>query len=78
MCHIALFYRGKEENAWKAGSYAEGWMKRDIEMKFEKAVKSTYKYMEITNSKPTLGDLYITKSVFEDKRPPVIKITVEW
>ncbi len=53
-------------------------MKKDIEMKFEKAVKSTYKYMEITNSVPALGNLYITKSVFENKKPPTIKITVEW
>jgi len=46
-------------------------------MKFEKTIKNTYKYLEITNGIPVLGTLYITRTVFETKRPKIIKVTVE-
>lgn len=53
-------------------------MKKEIEMRFEKTIKNTYKYVEITSGIPALGILHITKSVFESKRPDTIKVTVEW
>jgi hypothetical protein len=52
-------------------------MKTEIEMKFEKNIKNTYKYLEITNGIPVLGTLYVTTSYFENKRPKIIKVTVE-
>ena len=52
-------------------------MKKEIKMRFEKTIKNTYKYLEITNGLPVLGILYITRSVFETKRPKTIKVTVE-
>ena len=53
-------------------------MKKEIEMKFEKAVKNTYKYLEITNTTPTLGTLYIERSFFNGSQPKMMKITIEW
>jgi len=52
-------------------------MKTEIEMKFEKNIKNTCKYLEITNGIPVLGTLYVTTSFFENKRPKIIKVTVE-
>jgi hypothetical protein len=52
-------------------------MKKEIEMRFEKTIKNTYKYLEISDGIPVVGILYITRTVFETKRPKIIKVTVE-
>ncbi len=56
-------------------------MKTEISMKFEKATKNTFRFMEVTKDEaatPIIGTLYVQKSAFEGKTPDMIKVEIEW
>jgi len=51
-------------------------MKKEIKLVFEKETTGTYRYKE-TADEITVGTLYIKKSVFTEKRPDEITVTIE-
>ncbi len=56
-------------------------MKAEINMKFEKATKNTFRFMEETKDEsvtPIIGTLYVQKSAFQGKTPESIKVSIEW
>jgi len=52
--------------------------KKEIEFEFERATKNTYRFQEKASGNPAIGTLYVQKSVFGDKEPKKVKVTVEW
>jgi hypothetical protein len=52
--------------------------KKEIEFEFERATKNTYRFQEKATGNPAIGTLYVQKSVFGDKEPKKVKVTVEW
>ncbi len=56
-------------------------MKAEINMKFEKETKNTFRFMEETkdlSATPIIGTLYVQKSAFQGKTPQAIKVSIEW
>jgi hypothetical protein len=51
-------------------------IKFDVVMTYEKATKRTYRFLE-NDPNFKIGTLYVQKSVFGDKAPKKIKVTVE-
>ncbi len=51
--------------------------KKEIEFQFERVTKNTYRFQEVGES-PTIGTLYVKKSLFGTKEPNKLKVTVEW
>ena len=51
--------------------------KKEIEFEFERATKNTYRFQEKASGNPVIGTLYVQKSVFGDKEPKKVKVTVE-
>ena len=49
--------------------------KKEIEFKFERATKNTYRFQEKSSGTPIIGTLYIQKSVFGSKEPKKVKVT---
>ena len=52
--------------------------KKEIEFEVERATKNTYRFLEKASGNPAIGTLYAQKSVFGDKEPKNVKVTVEW
>jgi hypothetical protein len=52
--------------------------KKEIDIEFERATKNTYRFQEKASGSPVIGTLYVQKSVFGDKEPKKVKVTVEW
>ena len=68
-------YHGKEILRFRKG---ENMDKKEIEFEFERATKNTYRFQEKASGNPVIGTLYVQKSVFDDKEPKKVKVTVEW
>lgn len=55
------------------------WMStKEIEFEFERAPKNTFRFQEKTSGEPSIGTLYVKKSVFGASEPKKVKVTVEW
>ena len=52
--------------------------RREIEFEFERATKNTYKFQKKSKGEPSIGTLYVQKSVFGSKEQKEVKVTVEW
>ena len=52
--------------------------KKEIEFEFERATKNTYRFQEKAQGEPSIGTLYVQKSVFGSKEPKNVKVTMEW
>ena len=48
------------------------------EIEFERATKNAYRFQEKSKGEPSIGTLYVQKSVFDSKEPEKVKVTVEW
>ena len=52
--------------------------RKEIEFEFERATKNTFWFQEKATGEPSIGTLYVQKSVFGAKEPKKVKVTVEW
>ncbi|MGC8609454.1 MAG: hypothetical protein ACP5UV_06250 [Thermoplasmata archaeon] len=52
--------------------------KKEIEFEFERATKNTFRFQEKNSENPSIGTLYVQKSVFDGKEPAKVKVTLEW
>ena len=52
--------------------------KKEMEFKFEKATKNTYRFQEKSSGTPIIGTLYVQTSVFGSEEPGKVKVTMEW
>ena len=52
--------------------------RKEIEFEFERATKNTFRFQEKATGEPSIGTLYVQKSVFRSKEPKKVKVTVEW
>ena len=49
--------------------------RKEIEFEFERATKNTYRFQEKSKDEPSIGTLYVQKSVFGAKDPKKVKVT---
>ena len=52
--------------------------KKEIEFEFERGTKNTYRFQEKSSGNPVIGTLYVQKSLFGQKEPKKVKVTMEW
>jgi hypothetical protein len=52
--------------------------KKDIEFKFERAMKNKYRFKEKSSESPVIGTMYVQKSAFDFLEPKKVKVMVEW
>jgi hypothetical protein len=52
--------------------------KKEIDFEFERATKNTYRFQEKATGEPSIGILYVQKSVFGSNEPKKLKVTMEW
>ena len=52
--------------------------KGELVFEFEGVTKDMFRFQEKAPWNPAIGTLYVQKSVFGDKEPKKVKVTVEW
>ncbi|QRF74640.1 hypothetical protein Thermo_00125 [Thermoplasmatales archaeon] len=52
--------------------------KKEIQFEFERATKNTFRFQEKASGEPSIGTLYVQKSVFGSREPKKVKVIVEW